>query len=683
MPSFLQRYAKTPLGEVFADNSWVSVNDDSLRWLELPPSDFLEYARSAARTPFDGVPKDASVYRDGATFLLAQAHRIWLTLRAADGYLADSAECSVLNLGAFPFAIDLAIRAFLRRRCRLIATVSQRLPADALAVLGENLVELLPVNLDPRVKMEEPLPGMTDYLPLPDRSVDVVIFAHVIEHLYHPIQALREIARVLKPGGKLVLTTDNGFLLGGLLNYLNEGTYVHEPVESTAAMVFNDWRGHVRFYTEGDLHSLLGAAGVKVIDCQLREVLYNSVPEEYFVESNTRLPRWRADLLSGFPEYRNEILIVAEKEAQNARTLLANPFDAASNSGEFRLLSEEFGASQCEQTRSTLLDLAFGCRLLYGRWPTPEELRRHAQNPPRRGVEELVQGLLASREFEARALGVQLERPGPSCIIMTETAEGLRFFFSAQDTFVGFPVAVGVFEPDVRSALDRLLRPGMNCIDVGANFGFYTVRMAAAVRPGGRVFSFEPDAFSYSLLTRNCAENHVEDLVTAFPVACGDEETEVDIYRHPNPANFGGACVRKSGQPAAPGTLAGRVPLRRIDDSIPAGVHIDLVKIDVEGYERAVLLGMKRLLSEERPVIVCEFNTDTLGFEGADAPAALLDVLAECGYSVYEAGPFGEGRAVPFRNPGAGPHFANLVCLPAGKSPQDYLGGGPAGPGRS
>ena len=114
---------------------------------------------------------------------------------------------------------------------------------------------------------------MTDALPLADDSVDLVLFAHVIEHLYHPIQILQEAFRVLKPGGKLLLTTDHGFLLGGLLNYLNDGEFVHEPVQETAAMVFHEWRGHVRFYTEGDLRKLLESAGGGVVDSALHEVL--------------------------------------------------------------------------------------------------------------------------------------------------------------------------------------------------------------------------------------------------------------------------------------------------------------------------------------------------------------------------------------------------------------------------
>ena len=52
----------------------------------------------------------------------------------------------------------------------------------------------------------------------------------------------------------------------------------------------------------------------------------------------------------------------------------------------------------------------------------------------------------------------------------------------------------GGLEPGVRTVLRRLLQPGMQAADVGANVGLLTLAMATAVGPGGRVFAFEPEA---------------------------------------------------------------------------------------------------------------------------------------------------------------------------------------------
>jgi SAM-dependent methyltransferase len=320
MPSFLERYGNTPLGEVFGDNTWVSIRDEGLRWLNLPPHDFLDYARGAERSPYDGVPDDPNVFRPGASFLLAQAHRIWVTLQKLDRHLSLDPRTVLLDLGAYPFVMDIAVRRYLKRPCRIIATSNQCPAPEAVSKFQELGIDLMLVNLDPFVRGPgAPLPGLSDTVPLPGSSVDLIVLAHVIEHLYHPMVILREASRVLRPGGKLLLTTDNAFLLGGFLNYLTGGTYLHEPVEGTAAMVFNDWRGHVRFYTEADLRTVLEATGFEVIDCELQEVVYNSVPEEYFAAPFLRMPRWRANLLTEFPQFRNETLVVAKKKAEPRR----------------------------------------------------------------------------------------------------------------------------------------------------------------------------------------------------------------------------------------------------------------------------------------------------------------------------------------------------------------------------
>jgi FkbM family methyltransferase len=682
MPTFYERYGHLPLREVFADATRVSALDPELQWLAMPPPDFLQYVRSAPRRPYDGVPPDPDVFRTDVSFLIAQAHRIWLTLDLLAPFLGKSPEFVTLDVGAYPFAIAEAIRCYLKSDCRLIATLAQRLSADAVECLAALRIELLPVNLDPRVKVTDPLPGMTDYLPLPDNSVDLVIFAHVIEHLYHPIQILRELVRVLKPDGKLVLTTDNGLLLGGFLNYLHCGRYLYEPVEGTAAMVFHEWRGHVRFYTEGDVRGLLEAAGAEVLECRFREVLYNSVPEEYFVEPNTRLPRWRIDLLREIPQCRNELMMIATKRP---RPPVSNPLDPQRNAPELTRLSDDFAAMRNDLDRATLLDVVFGYRLFCGRWPTPAELAAHAQSLQPRGVDRLVDILLRSPEFRGRTTAVHLERPGPSCIVMAETEEGLRFFFSVQDTFVGFPVAVGVYEPEVRLALDRLLRPGMNCIDVGANFGYHSIRMAQVVaRKGGKVYAFEPEPFSYHLLLKNIAENRLEHGIVPHRIACGDRDGEAFLYRDPNPANFGGAAVLPGQDPSLRERLVGRVPLRRLDSLFSDDRPIHLVKIDVEGYEFCVLRGMERILRFWSPTLILAFNSTALGWHGVNTASTLLAYLRDFDYGVYEAASFAAGEPASFEYRPGEWQFANLICVPrsaqAHRTPAPLSPGSPAAP---
>ncbi len=313
MPTLLEFLRETSVSSLFEDANPVDIRSGALAWLRLPNDDFLGYARSLRRASYDALPERADLYRPDTTFLHAQAHRIWLTLKKLSELLPLGPASTLLNLGAFPFAIDFALRDYLKHQCNIISTINQDLSDDLSQALRAAQVRTIPVNLDPYVVHGDAPAGQVDYLPLPDSSVDCVLFAHVVEHLYHPFFILKESCRVLKPGGRILVTTDNAFLLSGLLEFIGGCRVLHEPIEGTAAMNFHSWRGHVRFYSSHDLSTMLSSAGLLVEGMKSYEVIYNSVPEEYFLSPTLNIPAWRADLLARFPQYRNEIFVWARK----------------------------------------------------------------------------------------------------------------------------------------------------------------------------------------------------------------------------------------------------------------------------------------------------------------------------------------------------------------------------------
>lgn len=148
-----------------------------------------------------------------------------------------------------------------------------------------------------------------------------------------------------------------------------------------------------------------------------------------------------------------------------------------------------------------------------------------------------------------------------------------------------------------RHLLDRLLRPGMRVADVGANIGYYALLFARAVGPQGAVFCCEPEPDNLVELERTLSWNGFAN-VRVMPVAVGDRDGEAFLARGVN------GKVSANGGPPPPGAVA--VPLRRLDTLFPHGV--DLLKVDVEGYEGRVLDGAERLLREHRPVLVVELH---------------------------------------------------------------------------
>ena len=98
-----------------------------------------------------------------------------------------------------------------------------------------------------------------DIFPHPDDSFDVVLFCEMLEHmLMDPMHTLREIHRVLKPGGALVLTTPNVARIENVLRLVH-GSNMYDPYSG-----FGPYGRHNREYTRHELHLLLEFAGFEV-----------------------------------------------------------------------------------------------------------------------------------------------------------------------------------------------------------------------------------------------------------------------------------------------------------------------------------------------------------------------------------------------------------------------------------
>ena len=142
-------------------------------------------------------------------------------------------------------------------------------------------------------------------------------------------------------------------------------------------------------------------------------------------------------------------------------------------------------------------------------------------------------------------------------------------------------------------------------VDIGANVGA-TVVAAALLRPDITIVAFEPVPSNFQLLVRNVADNGLTNckLVNA---AVGDRTGEVLISDNGPWSLIGAGSVS--------------VPLVTLDDyfqTAPQGRPVDLLKVDVEGYEPQVIFGAKRTIEQSRAPIFMEFNSWTLLCQGCN-----------------------------------------------------------------
>jgi FkbM family methyltransferase len=160
----------------------------------------------------------------------------------------------------------------------------------------------------------------------------------------------------------------------------------------------------------------------------------------------------------------------------------------------------------------------------------------------------------------------------------------------------------GKVEPEVQRALRRLVPPGSTFLDIGASIGFFTVLGARLAGPTGRVVAFEPNVGAAAAIRANADLNGLEN-VSIVEQALSDRVGEGFL----------------DGRAAATAALvdeltptAVRVPTITLDTFLAEHPELapDVVKIDVEGHEAAVLRGMSETLKTVRPVVIVEMHGD-------------------------------------------------------------------------
>lgn len=144
-------------------------------------------------------------------------------------------------------------------------------------------------------------------------------------------------------------------------------------------------------------------------------------------------------------------------------------------------------------------------------------------------------------------------------------------------------------------------------IDVGANVGQHSIFMSSFVK---EVHAFEPYEPIRNILNANIASNGITNVIT-YGVGIGREEQKLVFYA-PNGDNLGvGSFAGANGRTDL--SEYGELPVVNGDNFFKhRGIDgADLMKIDVEGFERDVILGLEGTIKRDRPFVVMEFSKST------------------------------------------------------------------------
>lgn len=311
---FVEVFGDIPLKKLLSQKEEISLNDSSLDWLSCPSPDFVKYIDDHQALPFEGIPYDERYYLKTPNYMVSQTHRLWLTMEALKPYLKEGTNHQFLDVGAHPYSLDVLMREFYGYQGKIKATANLPVEESWREILSKLGIDVEYVNLDKYVLPDLRLPDIPSQFEESDSSVDMVLMAHVIEHLYHPFEIIKEITRVLKKDGVVIFSTDNAYRWEGFSGFLELHPFVYDPVHETSAMTFSFWRGHNRFFTEWDFRIMLEKAGLKVEKVIYQEIIFNGFNQGMFRHPTISMPSWKRDILSRIPAHRNEIIVIARKD---------------------------------------------------------------------------------------------------------------------------------------------------------------------------------------------------------------------------------------------------------------------------------------------------------------------------------------------------------------------------------
>lgn len=221
--------------------------------------------------------------------------------------------------------------------------------------------------------------------------------------------------------------------------------------------------------------------------------------------------------------------------------------------------------------------------------------------------------------------------------------------------------AFGCYEEHFAELFQCLVSPDDRCIDVGANVGVHTVRLAKLVGSRGEVIALEPDAAVAHRAYRNIMLNQLSNAHVINAAASDKAEGKVHLYRpDPRDTNRGRASLLRHSYLTGSVTT---VPAVTIDEICPGPVA--LIKIDVEGHEAAVVRGAAAKIDRYSPAVIFDYAPELL----RDASQSPFGWLADRGYELLRirrigSSVTGRGRLALDRLPELPAEGGNILAVP-------------------
>jgi FkbM family methyltransferase len=265
----------------------------------------------------------------------------------------------------------------------------------------------------------------------------------------------------------------------------------------------------------------------------------------------------------------------------------------------------------------------------------------------------LLSLLPLSRYFQMRKPAMSLQRlfRPRQRVVFADYGYHVRQFDLPRDGLIEYAqwqhpydVPKSITQPAV-DAIRQFVSPGDFVVDIGAHSGDTTVPMAIAAGQGGCTLALEPNPYVFKVLAANAALNC--EKTNIVPRCCAATQSDGDFVFHYSDAGFCNGGFRSQQRwrlyrRKHTLTIQGRNLLAMLEAEFAEWLpRLSYIKVDAEGYDRAILESILPIIREQRPVIRTEVFRKLLPSERH----GLFDLLEGAGYDVHryldEASPLG------------------------------------------
>jgi FkbM family methyltransferase len=247
--------------------------------------------------------------------------------------------------------------------------------------------------------------------------------------------------------------------------------------------------------------------------------------------------------------------------------------------------------------------------------------------------------------------------------VMCVNAYDMVMYVDARDISLAPHIVRGaIWEPHMSAVIKAVLDPGMTFVDVGANFGWFSLLAANRVGAQGRLVAVEANPETFEILTANLEINGFSGISQTWKNAAWHEKASLDF--HVMRKHKGSASLRSEVQESARAfhddTETIRVEALPLDDMLGDG-PVHMVKIDAEGAEPNVLRGMTKTIERNKDLCVSiEFASCWYPNGGAER---FLDEIEHYGFKIRRIGNNGQLLAMSREELIATPHN-DLLLVP-------------------